>query len=248
MRSHATLVIVAAALLLGPSAERPALAKSALYEIAARCPCPGPTVRTFWASKDERLACVDGVLDDLRTQGWPDELLVRDRAREEKSRCGDPRFRCDGTRARRCPGRMLCEVLDANCDPAGATGTCVARSKHWRSCRSDPYPVCGCDGKTYPNDCRLRRARVTMASARECAVGCGGAERTPCGVDEFCWALSTCDGADARGICLSVGLPSCESEVSGLPVCGCDGQTYPSICALAATGVALKSHEACAGE
>lgn len=240
-----SLVIVAGTLLvLAASGERPALAKSAYYELKARCPCGGPTARIFWTGKDERLACVDAVLDELRGQGWPDEVLARDRKREERSRCGDPRFQCDGTAARRCPGRMLCDVIDPNCNPTGAVGTCVARSTHWRSCRNDPYPVCGCDGKTYGSDCRLRRARVAMAFGNSCAVACGGPDRIPCGAGEYCYAHPSCDGADARGVCLPVGGP-CDFSVGSLPVCGCDGQTHANVCELAATGVALKHGGAC---
>jgi hypothetical protein len=246
MRSHAGLVIVAAVLqLLGPFGVRPAFAKSARFEIQDRCPCPGPTIRTFWPSKDARLACVDAVIAKLLEEGWPEELLARDREHEVKSRCGDPRFQCDGTRAHRCPGRMVCEIVDANCDPAGATGMCVARSKHWRSCRNDPYPVCGCDGRTYRTDCRLRRAGVALAVAASCSTACGGSEHRTCGAAEFCWSATSCDGADAYGVCVElaalVGGP-CER---GDPVCGCDGVTYPDLCTLGAAGIPLKQYSRC---
>ena len=45
---------------------RLAVAKSAYFEIRNRCPCAGPTVRTFWTSREERMACVDAVLGELQ--------------------------------------------------------------------------------------------------------------------------------------------------------------------------------------
>src|SRR5262245_1084781 len=200
MGSRAVTVSIAALALAGVvGAACPALGKSAGYEIQARCPCTGPAVRTFWSSMAERLACVDHVIAELATQGWPAELLARDRVRELKSGCGDPRLQCDGTSARTCPRRMRCDVADSSCRPEGAPGKCVPRKFHRRACSGDPYPLCGCDGKTYPNDCRLRAAGVALRHVYACERGCGGPDRVGCPAGQTCWAFLGCDGGDAWG-------------------------------------------------
>jgi len=228
--------------------ERSADAKSAIYELRARCPCAGPTLRTFWSSIDDRMACIDRVFGELASEGWslPAEIIARDRAREERSRCGDVRLQCDGTSARQCPRRLVCDVIDANCRPEGATGTCVSRKTRQRSCRTDPSAMCGCDGKTYASECGLRRAGVTLAHGGSCAIGCGGPDHIACRPTEYCVAFTACDGADAWGICVGMGS-GCIVDPASRPVCGCDGRTYASRCEIAAAGVASAADGPCAG-
>ena len=237
-------VSIVGLLLVGGIAAPSALAKSAYYEILARCPCAGPSARVFWSGVDDRLRCVDQVLADLASQGWPQEVLARDRVREGKSRCGRVDRQCDGTPNRPCPRRMVCDVADANCRPEGATGICVSRKLRRKGCRLSPFPMCGCDGRTYASECRIRAAGVTLAHGNSCEHGCGGPDRIACPAGQTCYAAFGCDGADARGLCLNVD-PRC-GLTSEQPVCGCDDVTYASPCDAAAAGVALKRSEACA--
>jgi hypothetical protein len=247
LRAALTIAGLVVAVLAGDGALGLAQAKSAYYEIKARCPCAGPSARTFWTSTADRLACVDAVLEELRAQGWPGEVLSRDRLREQRSRCGEARLQCDGTANRPCPGRMVCDVVDPNCNPTGATGTCVSPRKNSRGCRVDPYPVCGCDGTTYKSLCRLRRAGVALALPNRCDVACGGPERRPCEAGHYCWTMPTCDAADAVGACVPLD-GFCDSSVDGFQVCGCDGATYANLCELAAAPMGLKHRGACASD
>jgi hypothetical protein len=87
-------------------------------------------------------------------------------------------------------------------------------------------PVCGVDGRTYPNACVARCAHVEVAHEGPC-------EEPSCQTDEDCPVGAICEGgACERCVCPEVFAP----------VCGVDGRTYPNACVARCAHVAV-AHE-----
>ena len=69
-----------------------------------------------------------------------------------------------------CAGPDFCDAELGVCGVPDLSGTCVARP-----CVAGPIaPVCGCDGKTYPNDCARVLAGAYKKSDGACATGDAG--------------------------------------------------------------------------
>jgi len=72
---------------------------------------------------------------------------------------------CGGFAAIKCDKGLWCQLKDGQCGFADAAGVCARVP---RFCPRTFKPVCGCDKKTYANECERQRARVSKAHDGRC--------------------------------------------------------------------------------
>lgn len=156
---------------------------------------------------------------------------------------------CGGYAGIQCAVSEFCDFPPtAQCGFGDQPGTC----KPLPSCTINFDPVCGCDGRTYHDECQAHAAGVSVKHDGSCppatdggtASLCGGYAGLGCPADQFCdFPVETrCGSGDQAGTC-STKPEACTAEYD--PVCGCDGRTYSNRCAAAREGVAVASEGAC---
>lgn len=123
-----------------------------------------------------------------------------------------------------CSVGMFCKKADGDCV---GTGVCDIKPE---DCTADlGTMVCGCDGRSYTNDCWASSEGVNVLSTGTCPTptACSGDGINGGCADPATYCKASNDACSGEGFCYIIPL---ECPDWDFPVCACDDKTYPSRC------------------
>ena len=143
----------------------------------------------------------------------------------------------------------FCRIEDGDCRSkvGSQSGLCGIKPKR---CSRDNRPVCGCDSKTYGNECMARFAGVNIMHNGACSQP----ESNDCTLDgpsSQCGSNEFCAADEGQCMLMMAGIPGkCQPlrdtcNYSYNPVCGCDMETYDNADCAQAAGVNVVHEGAC---
>lgn len=186
---------------------------------------------------------VDTALDvapDAAADAAPDAVAdVASPDADSSSTVGKP---CQIVKAGECGPGEYCQLAQDGCNYKNL-GVCSPKPG---TCTGESNPVCGCDGKPYPNPCLAAAAGFNVANSGECpATGkmCGGIAGFVCPAGMVCDRKECYP--DAAGQC-AWQPASCPPVEPGQEECGCNGKTYLSACHRLLDDMGLKAPGVCA--
>ncbi|MEM7572175.1 MAG: Kazal-type serine protease inhibitor domain-containing protein [Bacteroidota bacterium] len=110
--------------------------------------------------------------------------------------------------------------------PCYSPGINVAAMDPYAVCTEEYDPVCGFNFQTYSNACVAEAAGVVEYQAGVCSAN-----------DYSCYDPNLIVVSAGTNVNIATGIIELNCPDDGIPVCGCDGITYPNACTAEAAGV-----------
>jgi Kazal-type serine protease inhibitor domain len=182
-----------------------------------------------WLQDD---ACAaDTVVAELDSPAWEADAMSAPAAGDKAGGCR-ANGQCKG-------GKQYCSKAVGDCK---GKGECKPKPE---VCPLIFKPVCGCNNKTYSNECFAAMAGVNVKAEGACKTPKG--EENTCKTNKDCKTAGDFCAKDT-GKCEDAGVCAAKPQICPTivaPVCGCNNKTYNNNCEAHRAGVNVKHDGKC---